>query len=129
MEKKRIYYSYPEFERTFFPKDVLERMERELCRRLDLIFSYQHSLVTNNEDKRCGTVEVAKPHFSLEDTASIGLWLKDFYKQEGYEIEDESCGRVVAKKDKESFIASVVETETSFLIFVSKDRVALSRQS
>lgn len=108
-------YSIAEIKNTFFPKSILTRMEDELMKRNRLKYPWQHLKVLDEDDPRCGTIEIAKKGY--ENTESLESWLISFYKRENYEVfqEDEN---VVENKDGERFKFTILESNTSIAISV-----------
>lgn len=118
-EKERT-YTYPELRRTFFPNVLLSELEEDLAYDHNLPYPWQHELTPDEEDPRCGSVEIAKRNvFDTKDR--LQRWLSGFYKLNGYESQEQAdtAGLLVTNSKKESFRVSVLETETSFRIQVA----------
>jgi len=107
-------FTYSEFVSAFFPNLILQRLEKNLCEALDLKYPWQHWLIVNKEDPRCGMVEVAKK----SNIENIRSQLKRHYESEGYKVEEN--GRITMQTKNGNFEANILETETSFAIWIRK---------
>jgi hypothetical protein len=119
MENRRK-YTLAEIARTFFPDQVLERLESSLCAHFDLHYDFQHDLRRSRpEEPLLGTVEVAKTTgwYNGNKDYIEGL-VKDFYKTEGYEVDDKNG--IEVKNNKNRFDVIILETDTSFMVSVIK---------
>jgi hypothetical protein len=119
LRMKEKTYTYAEFVQQFMPGDILERMKDDFCSRFGLDAPWQYRVFQDSEDPRSGSVEFAKSGFATKK--HVENMVRTFYQTEGYMIEEGISGIVVENKKKEKFNVSVMETESSFLVTISKE--------
>ncbi len=119
----KTFTSLKEVERTYFPNQILSRLEEALCSKLGLTKHNQHRLKTENLET--GYIEVDKTHYSsIKDIAKT---IRLFYKKEGYHTRiDKKLINIKERGEKyPKYWVQILEDDTSFMVWVYKSQLRL----
>lgn len=119
----KTFASLQEVQRTYFPNQILPRLEERLCSELNLTKPHQHRRKT--EDLEIGLIEVAKSNYSSK--SDIAESIKLFYRQEGYKVAIKKDFIEVTKKKEKypEYYIQLIEGDNSYMVWVHKSQLKL----
>jgi len=113
---ERVFNSVEEIKRTYFPSQILERLEETLCERLGMTEPHQHRLSKSGGFNE-GSIEVAKPPFSPRIN-EIRCIVGSHYKKEGFDIVESEEDSLKIRKGKKGYWVHLFEGETSHNLWI-----------
>jgi len=112
--------SIEEFEMIYFPKELLNSLEEELCKEYGLNYFHQHKLSKDSNNPKTGFIEVAIP---CGYPHSPENFIKSFYLKRNYKVNQEDKILEV-KKQNEFYLINILEGSSSYLITIREDILA-----
>lgn len=118
--KDQVQLAIQDFRTSWFSRQMLDRLDKDLCSLLGLDKPCQHRLIKDDKNPRKGSVEVAKFNgYRLNESSEIEEEVKRFYEKEGFKVNrGRSYGAMDVVNNNESYSIFITEGDTSWSVHV-----------